>query len=751
MGDRPVLEGLAQRMGIETGYYDYSGEHRTVPSSSCRQILAAMGFDDPDPAGLAAAIESQENDQWRRLIPPVFVIRENGARQIPLQISEDQLNLKLRWRLWFEDGRLAAGNWNPAGLVQVGRQEIGDRVWLRCQATLPDDLEPGYHELVIHAPGRSEGWVCRIIVIPQQCYEPDVLVRGERVWGLSVQLYTLRSDRNWGIGDFGDLKKLAWKAGQAGAAVLGLNPLHALFPACPESYSPYSPSSRLFLNILYIDVPAIAEAAHCETLITLLRDSAFRTRIEKLRAADRVDYTAVTDVKLSALRMLFEDFRVNHLSKGTARARQFQYFVIQSGPPLETHALFDALHAHFARRSPGSSGWQDWPDDYADPCSDAVMRFALRHRDSIDFYQYLQWIANEQLAEAQVAAKDAGMSIGLYRDLAVGVSPDGSENWANQKLHVHAATVGAPPDALALKGQDWGLPPMNPKRLVQQAYAGFVQLMRSNMRNCGALRIDHVMGLLRLWWVPAGSDATEGAYVYYPFDDLLGIVGLESRKAKCLVIGEDLGTVPDQVRDALPLAGIYSYRVLMFEKNEDGSFRNPADYPRRAVATVSTHDLPPLYSYWDGSDINLRAQLGLYPDEQTLHHTVAARAADRKKLLLALVDGGMAEPEAKQMNTTLMCAIHQYLSRSNAAIVMTQAEDWLGMTEAVNIPGTSTSVYPNWRRKLSTDIDSMLNDTAAKELFARINAERGKGHSLNEAGLPAAQSASAIKSANRDS
>ncbi|MDH3768468.1 MAG: 4-alpha-glucanotransferase [Gammaproteobacteria bacterium] len=726
MEETPVLDRLARKMGVETGYYDYRGEHRTVPTSSCRQILAAMGFADRDPDSQSAAIQFQEDEQWLRLLPPAFVLKAHSDRTIALHISEDQLDVPLRWRLWYEDGRLRTGHLRPRELNQREQREIDGTVWLRCDANLPEDLGPGYHELVIHAPGRSEGWVCRVIVVPEQCHEPPELIHGERIWGLSLQLYSLRSDRNWGIGDFGDLKRLALKSARAGADVLGLNPLHALFPAHPESYSPYRPSSRAFLNMLYIDVPGIPEATQCEDLQTLVRDPAFRTRLANLRNANRIDYEAVADVKLAALRMLFEDFRARHLRKATARAREFQQFVTESGPPLETHALFDALHAHFARRNGGSAGWDDWPVDYHDPCSDAVMRFALRHRDSIDFYQYLQWVADSQLAEVQAAAIESGMVIGVYRDLAVGVAPNGSETWANQRLYVGDASVGAPPDALAMGGQDWGLPPLHPKRLGQQSYASFVHMIRSNMRDCGALRIDHVMGLLRQWWVPTGSDASEGAYVYYPFDDLAGIVALESQRAGCLVIGEDLGTVPEQIRESLPAAAIYSYRVLVFEKEADGSLVQPEDFPRRAVATVSTHDLPPLYSYWEGSDMRLREQLGLYPDEQTLHRAVAGRAQDRSAIVSALSKNGMSAEDTQNMNTQLMSAVHQYVARSSAAIVMAQPEDWLGMTEAVNVPGTTPTAYPNWRRKLSTGIDEMMDHPAARELFSMMNAERSR-------------------------
>lgn len=726
MGERPVLDQLAQKVGVETGYYDFRGEHRTVPASSCRHILSAMGFGDCDPDSQSAAILGLEDEQWQRMVPPVCIVRRNDSRHVPLYMTERQLEVRLHWRLWYEDGRLLTGHWQPDKLRRRQERDIEGTRWVCCDAPLPPDLGPGYHELVIHAPGRSEGWVCKVIVVPDSCYEPPAIETGEKIWGLSVQLYSLRSERNWGIGDFGDLKRLVWKAARAGAHVIGLNPLHAAFPAHPEAYSPYRPSSRSFLNVLYIDVPGVPEAQNCTSLQQLVREPGFRARLECLRSAKRIDYAAVTEVKLAALRLLYDDFCKNHLRRATSRAREFQQYVTEAGPPLETHALFDALHAHFARRNGGSAGWHDWPEDYRDPCSDVVMRFALRHREAIDFYQYLQWIADTQLDEAQAAARDAGMTIGLYRDLAVGVSPDGSETWANQRLYVGAATVGAPPDALALRGQDWGLPPLHPKRLEQQSYAEFVHLIRNNMRDCGALRIDHVMGLLRLWWVPSGAEATDGAYVYYPFDDLLGIVALESQRARCLVIGEDLGTVPEQIRDVLPAAGIYSYRVLMFEKDGNGDFRPPGEYPRRAVATVSTHDLPPLYSFWEGSDIRLRQQLGLYPDDQTAHHTAAARGRDRAAILRALEAQALHVDANEQMNTELMCAIHGFLARSNAAIVMCQPEDWLGMTEAVNIPGTTSSAYHNWRRKLTLDIDAMLEHSAAQKLFAALNEERRK-------------------------
>lgn len=724
--DKAVIERLMNLLGVQTEYHDYKGTQRQVSGTASRAILAAMGYGSEDPDSLRLAIGELETGEWQRLVPSVLVIGVHEPHSVWLHVRESQLEVRLHWRLWYEDGRLLTGHLRPGRLESLDRRELDGETWIRCKAALPDDMGPGYHELTIHAPGRSEGWVCRVIVVPKEAYEPPSLRNGERSWGVSVQLYALRSERNWGIGDFGDLKRLAWKLGRRGADLIGLNPLHALFPGDSAQFSPYRPSNRMFLNILYIDVPAVEEASECEPLQKMVREPSFAARLEKLRSTGHVDYASVAELKLAALRLLYEEFRRQHLRKSTARARQFQSFVTEAGPALETHALFDALHTHFALRDGGSSGWEDWPPEYRDPCSDAVMRFALRHRDAIDFFQYLQWIADSQLADAQAASLDAGMRIGLYRDLAVGVSPGGSEAWANQHVLAAHASIGAPPDPMALKGQSWGLPPLHPQRLRQQSFTEFSHLMRANMRDCGALRIDHVMGLLRLWWVPETSDATDGAYVYYPFRELLGIVALESQRARCLVIGEDLGTVPDEIRDVLPAAAIYSYRVLMFEKNDDGTFKSPQQFPRRALATVSTHDLPPLYSFWDSSDIELRKALSLYPDQSAADSSAEGRQRDKQALINALSEQGLGEFPEHAMDDHLAGAIHQYVARSEAAIVMAQPEDWLAMTDAVNVPGTSARHYPNWRRKLSADIDDMLDYPGARAIFNALNRERGR-------------------------
>jgi 4-alpha-glucanotransferase len=408
---------------------------------------------------------------------------------------------------------------------------------------------------------------------------------------------------------------------------------------------------------------------------------------------------------------------------GTARRHAGGRFATSS--PLALHARFDALCAHF-----GGRGWRSWPAQYRDPRGAAVERFAREQAGEVEFYLYLQWLADEQLASAQRLARSHGMLIGIYRDLAVGVDGDGADAWAARELYRSEASVGAPPDALALQGQDWGLPVLDPEVLRARGYRDFAQLLRLNMRHCGALRIDHVMALMRLWWVPRGAGADAGAYVSYPLEDLLGILALESERNRCLVIGEDLGTVPERMRKAMPAARVLSYRVLYFEKEHDGRFKAPARYPPLALATVTTHDLPPIASWWEGADLALRERLRLFPSETVRARSRVERTADRKALLEALAAQQLLpdEPDPDsaaytQMSWELAAAIQVYLARSACALMAVQAEDLLLMRDPVNLPGTSTE-HPNWQRKLSRSIEELFASERVRELCRRLRAER---------------------------
>ena len=556
------------------------------------------------------------------------------------------------------------------------------------------------------------------------CFQLDSL-QARGAWGISIQLYTLRSVRNWGVGDFGDLCELIELAAPLGCDVIGLNPLHALFPAEAGHSSPYSPSNRQFLNFLYIAVDAVPEFRYCAEVQSLCNESSFRNALRALRQLDNVAYEQVATLKLTALRLLHAHFREQHLAVRSGRAMQFAGFVDDGGIPLCDHACFDTLDAHFRER--GHIGWENWPADYRDPRSAAVAQFAERHAEQIEFFLFAQWLATEQLNHAQSLARSKGMRIGLYGDLAVGANRGGSEVWSNQSLYVEQVSVGAPPDPLALGGQDWGIPPMDPWALRRQRFQPFVDLLRANMRFAGALRIDHVMSMFRLWWVPRGFSAAEGVYVHYPLSELMNIVVDASRRSSCLVIGEDLGTVPDEMRSAMAQHLLYHYKVLLFEKNASGDFHSPQQYPFHAVATATTHDLPPLKAWWQLDDIELRERLGLYPQATTAAQLRAERELDRRALLQALTNAGLwywhDHQPLPEYSLALSRAVHLYLATSRSAIVLVQLEDLCGMTDPVNVPGTHTE-HANWQRKLGLTTAEILGLTDVQEMLRALSKAR---------------------------
>ncbi|MFZ8885919.1 MAG: 4-alpha-glucanotransferase [Steroidobacteraceae bacterium] len=554
--------------------------------------------------------------------------------------------------------------------------------------------------------------------------QPRFLAAGGRSWGLSIQLYTLRSRDNWGIGDFGDLADLARLAAGAGADFIGLNPLHALFAADPGHCSPYSASSRHCLNVLYIAVERVPGFAQCPQAVAQVGAPAFRKALQRLRRRELVDYVAVAGRKLPVLRLLYEQFRREEWLAGTPRGRDFAHFLQMRSETVGAHALFEAIDAEMRRQHRSLGGWVTWPDEYIDPDAPAVQAFAAAHEVEIGFHAWLQWTAEAQLAEAQRVAREYGMRIGLYGDYAVGVNPGGSEVWANRSAYCVGASFGAPPDALALKGQDWGLPPPDPRRLAELHGAPFRALMRDNMRHFGALRLDHVMALYRLWWVPRGRSAAEGGYVHYPVQMLFDIVAEESARSGCMVIGEDLGTVPPEVRGLMEEAGVHGYLVLYFERDAGGAFRQPRQWRRDALASVTTHDLPTLKAWWEATDIDLRARLGMYPPDLDVSSLKADRATDRERLIDALAGAG-TRPRwpVDAFEADFAAAIHAFLASSASALVAVQAEDLLGMEDPVNIPGTWAE-YANWRRKLSADLAALVEGDSARPILEALRRHR---------------------------
>ncbi len=715
--DRRPLDRLAAHYGIEPDFTDNWQRRHLVADATKQALLTALGVPAESAAEIEASLHVALAASWQQILAPVEVVRK-GAPLAPAVTLAAGLGGQLAWTVLTEEGERHRGEARLEALEVTAEEWIDGVRHQRRRLPLPLDLPPGYHRLEVTAGGTAPGAMA-LTVTPERAFGLADLDRAH-LWGVTLPLYGLRSQRNWGIGDFGDLAELATAMAGLGAGLIGINPVHALFPSLADRISPYAPSSRRFLNVLLISIERAARRLGGRPAL----DPAARTLLERARTAERVDYPSIAKLKQEALEQLHRGFAP---SLGPARAA-FDAFRARVGPSLERQAIFETLLEHLVREDPGNRCWSNWPADYRSPDHPGVAAFAARHAQRVEFFQFLQWLADEQLGAAQTEARAAGMPVGLYLDLAVGVDPDGAEAWADPATVAARVRIGAPPDDFSPKGQDWGLAPLAPLALRAQAYAPFVELLRRNMAHAGALRIDHVLGLRRSFWLPPERDLP-GAYVRYPLSDLLGLIALEAERARCVVIGEDLGTVPEGFRATLSEAGLLGCRVLYFERDQEGRFRGSAGYPSACLASIGTHDLPTLAGFWVGRDIDWRERLGLFADAAQPARERTERALIRQRLLELLAHEGLlpagldpAGPPA-ELPWSVVLALHQLLARSPAELVVMQLEDALQLVEQANLPGT-TDQHPNWRRRLEVPLEQLGADPRVLELAQRIQAAR---------------------------
>ncbi|MEA2936943.1 MAG: 4-alpha-glucanotransferase [Alphaproteobacteria bacterium] len=506
-------------------------------------------------------------------------------------------------------------------------------------------------------------------------------------WILAVQLYGVRSRSNWGHGDFGDLAGLLRLAAEIGAAGIGLNPLHMLFPDRPEQASPYAPNSRLFINPLYIDMAAVAGAA----------GSGLGGELDRLRGSEMVDYTGVARAKISALRRAYERFRRD---PQPGQRRDFEAFRHERGPALERFACFETLRRRF------EGPWWEWPAEWRRPAPGALAALREAEADEVGLHEFMQWIADRQLRHCAGLARSLGLAVGLYIDLAVGVDAGGADAWAGQDTMLTGLSVGAPPDLLNTAGQDWGVTSYNPHRLLALAFEPWREQLAATMRHAGAIRLDHILGLKRLYVIPHGLGAARGAYLAFPFEAMLAVIAQESLRHRCIVIGEDLGTVPEGFRQTLSDWGLWSYLVMLFEREHDGSFRPPERYPQNALATFSTHDLPTFAGWMSGHDLAVKRAIGLDPGE-----TDDERHNARAALHDALARRG------HDQHSEGFAAIARYLAATPSRLVSVAIEDVLGDCEQVNVPGT-VDQHPNWRRRLAVSVEDLTGDERVRRVAA---------------------------------
>ncbi|WP_432725290.1 malto-oligosyltrehalose synthase [Variovorax sp. W6] len=718
-GVTDALARLCEHHGIATSYIDAFGLRREASARSLIALLAEFGVRLGDAADAGPALEAALRANRAEALPAVLVV------QLPTASWSVRLRLapsigRVRWQVSDERGSVLEGEGD------VGSEEVapGERM-----LQLPFEPEAGYHRLRVEGlPGET-----LVLAAPQRCYRPPAVQDGGRVWGVAVQLYGLRSPRNWGIGDFGDLEELAVRMAGQGADLIGLNPLHALFPGTPEHASPYSPSSRQQLNVLYIDVEAVEGFPDCASARERVGSPDFQQRLAMLRTAPLVDYTGVAAAKLEVLELLFAHFCERHFpqqGQPDETGRAFMDFVARRGEALHRHAVFEALRAHFLSTDNGSGDWHSWPGPWRDPDSAEVAAFARVHARRVRFHQYLQWIAERQLSHVAARCRALGMGVGLYADLAVSVDHAGSDAWSFQDGFADGASIGAPPDEFNPAGQRWGLPPLKPGHLRADGYRSFIETLRAGMRGAGALRIDHAMGLMRLFWIPPERGAAEGVYVYYPLEEMLAIVAIESHRQRCMVVGEDLGTVEDVVREGLARADVLSYRLLYFERRHGGGFKAPAEYPPAALVAVSTHDLATFAGWWTAADLRERLALGLFPDPAVFDVQLADRMRERVELMQSMQHEGLlsreeiAEAAGLAMPSERLAeAAHAFLAKTPSALMMVQLEDIAGMVEQANMPGT-VDEHPNWRRKLPHALAALAQGDRMHGLAEALRAAR---------------------------
>lgn len=703
-----LLGELCRHYGIEREYEDVWGNTQKVAVPVLLDLLRAMGAVCDTAQQRFDSVNQNQSTGDELLLDPVLVSVEHEQLRIPVRLQPTDFNAQVEWLLTEESGN-----------THTARIPVGDAAEISAQhflllIELDVRLAPGYHQLQVTLGPRSS--YLSLIITPQACYIPEALQSGQqRWWGMAAQVYGLRSDSDFGIGDFGAVAEMIRLCDQRGAAFLGLSPLHAMYPERPAHCSPYSPSSRLFINTLYIDVAGCEDVRNSRAAMKLLQSDGFRQHLAVLRDSELVDYERVSAAKRQVLELAFQDFCAAPVPSRYAR---FQGYCAEQGRPLLQNAIYEALAEHFHQQLPGTRGWLDWPEEYRHPESGAVLQFARQHSARVDFFRWLQWLAEEQLSRVARLAHHRALPLGLYQDLAVGVDAAGAETWSHQQLYVRDAAVGAPPDLINTQGQNWGLPPQHPQQMVASGYALFITTLRRLMRYSGAIRIDHVMGLRRLYWIPNGRGASEGAYVQYPFHDLLGLVALESQRNRCMVIGEDLGTVTGEIRQSLQARGVLSYRLLYFEQ-QDGRFNRAEQYPAQALTAIGTHDLPTFAGWWQGRDLHWRSQLNQYPDADAREQAHRERQQEREQLRHTLHAHSAGDDSAGPP----LLAAHHLLACTPAMLQLVQLEDLLGLVEQSNLPGT-VDEHPNWRRRLPVTVSELHDQPQLNHIVGAVAGER---------------------------
>lgn len=709
---------LAEKLGIATHFSDAGmvRQEYDIDEDTIRFFAERLGYKAGTPEDIAKSMQAFDKRRWQQSLEKIYIVNPANISfdlVVAAEFENEDFELSVK-----KEGEKIAENVSFDVVNNEEYQLIGKTQYVRLQFIITSPLDIGYYDADLRVG--SKRYKTKIAVAPDQCYLNQALLEKKR-WGFNVQLYSVKSERNWGVGDFTDLCHLAEIAARSGADAIGLNPLNVLAHDYPENASPYQSISRLFLNPIYIDIEAVAEY--------LPEDKAeLGEELNALRQSELVQYEHVYPLKIRLLEKFYERFLKTTDSN---RREAFEAFCQEQGDELEKLATFQTLYSEKTTSYWG--GWRAWEEDYKNPHSLAVKKYMADNQVKIGFFKYLQFEADRQFNLAFECAKKSGLKIGFYRDLAVGVGQDSAEVWSDQDLFFKSAGAGAPPDAFFPCGQEWGLGAFNPNILKEEAYAPFIKILRANMKNAGALRIDHVMSLMRLYIIPQKMGC--GTYIYYNFQDMLNIVALESTLNKCAVVGESIGNVPEGFLEILEKKNIYSLSVLWAERYGAGwgDFKAPSLYPESAFTSVGTHDMAPLRMWWFGYDIEQAYQLGMIENEQDRNGAYQKRELDRWKLLFALDSNGVWPEDNLRKNNYIFGegypegieeAVHRYMSRTPSIVFLAMLEDILHVEKMQNLPGTDRDKHPNWRRRLPQTLEKLESDIAYIRNVAAIRKER---------------------------
>ena len=712
-----LLRKLSEFYGITSSYIDKMGVKHYTNDDLRKVFLKAQGVKNFNEKSLDIEINNMENQPWLNGFEDTYTFFDNEKIRVAFYIPEKYLGLRAEFTFIDENGTSGFTTKTLDKKYIVKTKKIYGKKYCKLMLSFRGKFEPDYYDMIARV-GNSE-YKSFLIIAPKSSYLPKVIKNKEKIIGLSVQLYAIKSKQNMGIGDFSDLKKFITLAHKYGCEFVGINPLGVMNPKSNKDVSPYRTISREYINYIYLDLTKVDDFKNSEKIQKYIKTKSYKDELEKLRNAKFIDYKSVFDFKLRLLKLMYEQFK-NEIKNNTVHAKYFKKFLNAEGEKLQNLCLFETI------LEKQNSYWKNWINGLNDIGSDSVSKFKKLHKDRINFYAYTHWLCHLQLEDVKSLVKKLKMKIGLYLDIPVGAASDGTEVWENPKNFMDNIDIGTPPDTIRPKGQTWGLVPPDPVQMKKNHYADFINLLRQNMKYANAIRLDHSFSLMRLFCV---SQKNGGAYIDYDFKDMVAILCLESHKNKCLVIGEDLGNVPDGFPEMMKLHNIFSNKILFRQKDENGNFLDTGKYPYYALCQVSTHDQATSCGYWVAEDIEINNKCNLLPKKEYYIANLNERDEERKDFLRILKKtksfyknnekSFIKNLHGESIPKNLEYSFNIYGMKTNCAIYLVKTVDIYGQVEMENVPGT-VDEYPNWRVKLPILLDDIESDGRMKKFFKEM-------------------------------